>query len=137
MIVAKSLSSSKPIRFLWMGGTSALLNLGVLYLLVSRAGLSTGWELDLANALALECGIVYSFILCRYWVFPEARTQHSVWRDLFAFHGAVAVVAVFRLASFAAMRAVGLHYLLNALLSIALASAISYLVYERLVFARR
>lgn len=137
MIDLKSKAASKPVRFLWMGGSSALLNLGVLFLLVSTAGLTDGWELDLANALSLECGIVYSFVLCRYWVFPESRTPRTFWRDLLAFHATVAVVAVFRLASFALMRGAGVPYLLNAVLGIGLASVISYFLYERLVFSRR
>ena len=137
MIGAKMAVASKQLRFVGMGGSSALLNLGILYVLVSRVGLSKGWALDLANALALECGIIYSFVLCRYWVFAEFRSPNSFWRDLLAFHGAVAIVAAIRLASFALMRAAGVSYLLNAMIGIALASVVSYFLYERLVFSRR
>lgn len=124
-------------RFLITGGTSALLNLGVLYGLVSTGGLSEGWELDLANVLALEAGIIYSFLLCRYWVWPFADTQRPFWREFTAFHGAVAVTAIVRVGLFAFFRMADLPYLINAALGIGIGAVISYGLYDRWVFSRR
>lgn len=130
-------ASRKYLRFLWTGGSSALLNLGLLHVLVSSGGLSEGWELDLANVLALEVGILYSFFLCRFWVFSAAPAQGPFWRELAAFHGAVAVAATFRVILFAVLRPAGVPVLLNAAIGIALAAVLSFVLYERLVFSRR
>lgn len=130
-------NAQKGRRFLVTGGSSALLNLGVLYGLVSLGGLSAGWKLDLANALALEAGIVYSFFLCRHWVWPNAAKDRPFWREFAAFHGAVVLTAMVRVGLFALLRMAGVPYLLNAALGIALGAVISYGLYDRLVFSRR
>ena len=124
-------------RFLITGGTSALLNLGVLSALVSAGGFSEGWELDLANALALEAGIIYSFLLCRHWVWPFAGTKRPFWREFAVFHGAVALTAIVRVGLFALFRTAEVPYLLNAAMCILVGAMLSYGLYDRWVFSRR
>jgi Predicted membrane protein len=129
--------SPKLSRFVLTGGSSALLNLVVLHALVSMVGLSEGWEQDLANALALEAGILYSFLLFRYWVWAAPAVKRPFWRELATFHGAVAVASIVRMFFFAVLRAAGLPYLLNAAVGIGLVAVLSYFLYERYVFAHR
>lgn len=125
-------------KFVVSGGTSAIVNLGLLHLLVAVVGLRGGFREDLANFLALELSVLCQFMLCRGWVWRNTpRANPPLWRELMAFHGAIAVTSGGRLLLFSLMRQLGLHYLPNAVLGIGCAAVANFFLYDRLVFRRR
>lgn len=123
-------------RFAVAGGSSALVNLVALHLLVSGLGWQGGWHEDAANLLALEISTLCQFTLCRCWVW-RGETSRPLWSALFAFHAAVAMTSGGRVVLFSLLRLAGLHYLPNALIGIGLAALFNYLLYDRLVFRDR
>lgn len=129
---------AKITRFVMSGGTSAAVNLGLLHLLISVAGMRGGLREDVASVIALELSVLFQFTLCRVWVWRNTpRGATPLWRELLAFHGAIAVTSVGRLLLFSIMRQLGVHYLPNAVLGIGCAAVANFFLYDRLVFRRR
>lgn len=121
-------------RFLVSGGSAALLNLILLHALVARLGLHGGLRENLANLAALEVSTLYQFAACRAWVWSR-KGRSSVWRDLAAFHGAIATTALVRILLYALLERVGVHHLINATVGIGLVAIANFLLYDRVVFS--
>lgn len=125
-------------KFILSGGSSAVVNLGLLHILVSVAGLQGGFREDLANFIALELSVLCQFILCRGWVWRDTpRANTPLWQELVTFHGAIAITSGGRLLLFSLLRQMGMHYLPNAVLGIGCAAVANFFLYDRLVFRRR
>jgi putative flippase GtrA len=128
----------KIVRFLISGGTSAAVNLGLLHLMVGVLGLRGPWREDGANLVALELSLLLQFTLCRTWIWrAPVGGRPGLWRELVAFHGAVAATSLGRILLYSLLRQVGVHYLINACLGIGLAAAVNFLLYDRVVFRAR
>lgn len=122
-------------KFLVSGGTSAAVNLGLLHVLVSVVGMRGGLREDLANFIALELSVLFQFTLCRGWVWRQTpRANTPMWKELLAFHGAIALTSGGRLVMFSILRQMGLHYLPNAILGIGCAAIANFFLYDRVVF---
>lgn len=120
-------------RFVLSGGSSALVNLLLLHVLVTMLGLKGGLKEDAANLIALELSALFQFTLCRHWVWRNAH-EIPLWRGLLTFHGAIALTSAGRTVLFSVLRQAGLHYLPNAVLGIGLAAIANFLLYDRVVF---
>ncbi|MNX50974.1 GtrA-like protein [compost metagenome] len=129
--------AAKIARFIVSGGTSAVFNLALLHLFIGWCGLRGGWREDLANLIALELSILFQFTLCRFWVWKGPEREGAIWPQLVRFHGAAFVTSAGRLVLFTVLRRMGLHYLPNAALGIALGAVANYFLYEKLVFRPR
>lgn len=122
-------------KFLVSGGTSAVVNLGLLHALITIAGLRGGFQEDLANFIALELSVLFQFTLCRGWVWRNTpRANTPLWKELLAFHGAIALTSGGRLILFSVLRQMGVHYLPNAVLGIGCAAVANFFLYDRIVF---
>lgn len=125
-------------KFVVSGGSSAVVNLALLHVLISMAGLRGGFREDLANFIALEVSVLCQFTLCRGWVWRDTpRANTPLWRELVAFHGTIAVTSGGRLLLFSLFRQLGVHYLPNAVIGIGCAAVANFFLYDRLVFRRR
>lgn len=65
----KSFLKVQVIRFLIAGGTSAVLELGILFALVQEAL----WHYLMANFVAFALVNFYNYILSRYWVYGPSK----------------------------------------------------------------
>ena len=65
-------------RYLLVGGTAFLVDIGTLYLLYNYVFLELGKSgVYLATALSFTCGLVYNYIFCLIFVFQSAKVQNK------------------------------------------------------------
>jgi putative flippase GtrA len=62
---------SRFVRFALVGAFGAVVDFGVLNLLV----LAAGWPKEFANLVSTSCAIVSNFTWNRLWTFPESRER--------------------------------------------------------------
>jgi putative flippase GtrA len=125
-VVARLLRSS-GFRFLIVGGTSVVVDGGLLWVLHGRLGL----RLEPATALAFLAGFVVNFALNRQWAFASTgglRRQFAAYAVLVAANLLVTVVLV------RVLTMVGLMYLVAKVLATAVLSTVNYAVSRKWIF---
>jgi dolichol-phosphate mannosyltransferase len=111
----------------------------MMYLLVERWGFTSFVMENLANALSMELGILYNFVLSRHWTWKDAARKqgYELFKQLTSFHAVIGTTAVFRLILYPLLQLAGVHYLLNTLIGIGCAASINYFLYDKWIFKRK
>lgn len=123
-------------RFFIVGFSAALVNLGLMAVLVEWLGFRSYLLKNTANLLAIEASIFYSFIFNRAWTWDRSprRAGRALFLQFLSFNLTALVAVLFRVVLFALLERVGLHYLVNVAVGIALAAGLNYFFCERFVF---
>jgi dolichol-phosphate mannosyltransferase len=125
-------------KFLIVGLSAAIVNISLMILLVDGFGYRTFFLKNLANLLSIEISIVYHFVLSRAWTWRDAPRKEG--RDLIAqclsFHAANLVGMAARVIIFATLERLGIYYIFNVTVGIGVAAAVSFVLYDRIVFKR-
>jgi len=123
-------------KFLIVGGSAVALNLLLLFLMVRYLGFDTSLLENLANAVAMEIGIVYNFFMSRAitWSDRHKEKGRRLFIQMVKFNLTVGVTVLFRLALFPALQYFGVTYIYNAAIGIALAAVFDFAIYDTLVF---
>lgn len=111
------------VRYALVGGCGVLVNTGILYLLVTFAGLPH----LLAAAISSEVSILTNFVLNEVWTFRDAREgshplRRAVQYNVVALGGMVITLGVL----FALTTWLGMHYLIANLIAIGAATLSNY-----------
>lgn len=115
------------VRFLLIGGASAALDTGVLYLLHGVLGVL----LPVATLLAVVVAFLFNFTLNRIWSFgSESPMGRQFGRYLLLAVGNWGL----NVALVTGLTALGLHYVVAKIITLAIASAINYVGYRVWVF---
>lgn len=127
------------LKFLLSGSSAAIINLGLLYILVGYLRFDTRLLENVANAFSMEVGIIYNFLLSRFWTWNDAKREYGIKliKQYLSFHAAVGVSICIRLIMFPILQLFGIHYLINATLGIGTAATVSYILYDRIIFKER
>jgi len=118
-----------------VGGAAFVVNWG-LFKLLRMAGMVSRGEVFFAFLLSTEISILFNFLLQYLWTWKDSTRLRS-WsflRKAGAFHGAVGVGALFRIAFFPMGQFVGLHDDLNFIVGVAIASLLNFVLYDKVVF---
>lgn len=129
--------NSRIFRFLVGGGVAACLNLVLMALLIERLGFDTPLLRNVANIVAIEISLLFSFAVYRIWVWPG-----GVWspKDLFLrqiplYHvSASASILLRSLLVFPLLDYLGISYGVNTLVGILISASLNYVISDRLVF---
>ena len=126
-------------KFLVVSGSAVALNLLLLFLMVEHMGFGTPFLENVANGLSMELCIVYNFFLSRAITWSDRVREKGgrLFIQILQFHLAIGVTIVFRLLLFPALQHVGVPYLLNAAIGIALAALFNFFAYDAIVFKKR
>ncbi len=126
----------KIIKFLLSGSTAAIINLISLNVLISFFNFNTSLLENVANFLSMELSILYNFVLSRNWTWKYSvkYSRKKIFPQLISFHLVVGVSIILRSTLFPIFQYFGIHYLLNALIGIALGAVINFVLYEKVVF---
>ncbi|MEL6399798.1 MAG: glycosyltransferase [Cyanobacteria bacterium J06626_4] len=132
-------SFAKISKFLMGGGFAALLNLSLIYGLITLLGWNTPLLRNLANLVAIELSLIASFFIYRIWVWPGGRwsPKRLLLEQLPLYHFSAGAALILRvLVIFPVLDRLGVNYLLNTLMGVAVGATINYVLSDRLVFNR-
>ncbi|MEM9502843.1 MAG: glycosyltransferase, partial [Cyanobacteria bacterium P01_E01_bin.43] len=121
------------------GGVAALLNLSLIYGLITPLGWDTPLLRNLANLVAIELSLIASFFIYRIWVWPGGSwsPKRLLLEQLPLYHFSAGAALLLRvLVIFPVLDRLGVNYLLNTLLGVAVGATINYILSDRLVFNR-
>ena len=125
-------------RFLIAGLSAALVNLFFMVLFVEAFGFTTYILKNLANILSIEISILYHFTVSRFWTWHDAprRKGKNLLGQFISFHVVNITGMIIRITTFAILDKLGMYYILNVTVGICLAAAVSFILYDRIVFKR-
>ncbi|MGP1373665.1 MAG: GtrA family protein [Almyronema sp.] len=131
---------NKKIRFLICGGITAAFNLVAIAALVALFSATTPLLRNLANITAIEISLLFSFWVYRLGVWPQASWQLKpvLLYQLPVYHLSAAFVILARsFLIFPLLDWLGVHYLLNTLIGIALGAGLTYFLGDQVIFSDR
>lgn len=120
-----------------IGGTAFLINWG-LFKLFRVAGMTSRLQVNLALAVSMEISILYNFALQYRWTWKDTvrLRGRSLLAKVGAFHGAVGVGALLRLAVFPIGQVLNVQDDLNFVIGVAAATGIDFFLYDKVVFKK-
>jgi dolichol-phosphate mannosyltransferase len=126
------------IKFLVVSGSAVALNLLLLYLLVSHLGFSSPLGENAANFISMELSIIYNYFMSRTITWNDRRkeTGGRLFLQIVKFHAAIGITILFRLGLFPALQALGVQYIFNAAIGIAVSAIFNYVVYDIVIFKK-
>ena len=130
--------SNRFLKFLFYGGTAALLNLLAMYTLVDFIGWESNFGKNASNLLSLEFSLLYSFVVYRIFVWKkEVRTYREYFHELLNYHATASATLVTRsFFIFPSLDWLGVHHLVNTLIGIACGCLINYFLITSFVFTK-
>ena len=125
-------------RFLFAGLSAALVNLFFMVLFVEVFGFTTYILKNAANILSIEISILYHFIISRLWTWHDAprKKGKNFLGQFISFHVVNITGMIIRVMAFAVLEKLGVFYIFNVTIGICLAAAVSFILYDRIVFKR-
>ena len=116
------------VRYLFVGGTTFIIDFGLLFLLHGQ------WELNLAasTSVAYWVSILYNFVLNRYWTF-DAHEKQSLARHISTYF--VLLIANYLFAVvFVTFVGLVINYIAAKALAVIIQMAWTYPIYKRVIF---
>ena len=125
------------IPFIVSGGTAFLVNWG-LFKLLRVVGMTSRAQVFVAFVISMEVSILYNFVFQYLWTWKDtARVRGwNLLAKVAAFHGAVGVGALLRLALFPVGQIVGVQDDLNLVVGVAAATGLDFILYDKVVFKK-
>lgn len=130
---------TKISKFLVGGGVAALFNLLLMHLAVAYLGFDTPLLRNVANILAIELSLIFSFFIYRIWVWPggDWTPKKILLEQLPLYHFSAGAALLLRvLVIFPLLDYFGVNYLINTLIGVLTGAAINYVLSDRIVFNR-
>ncbi|NEQ46330.1 MAG: glycosyltransferase [Leptolyngbya sp. SIOISBB] len=130
---------AKITKFLAGGGVAALFNLLLIHVAIAYLGFDTAFLRNIANLVAIELSLIFSFFIYRIWVWPGGRwsLKKIILEQLPLYHfSAGAALSLRVLLIFPLLDYFGVNYLINTLIGVLAGAAINYVLSDRLVFNR-
>ena len=124
----------KLLKFFLIGITLTIVNLLLIYFFVEILKLNTVFLKNVSNVLAIEIGIILSFVLNRHFTWPESKNNDTFSNQIIRLHYVVGFSAIFRVVLFAVLQFFGINYLINTLICIMLSSIFNFIFYDKRVF---
>jgi len=126
-------------KFLLVSGSAVILNLLLLYLMVDYLGFKSSLGQNVANVISMELSIVYNFFLSRAITWKDRYQERGkqLLIQVLKFHVTIGITILFRLGLFAVLQWVGVNYLINAAIGIAISAIFNFLIYDALIFKKK
>jgi putative flippase GtrA len=118
------------VRYLFVGGSTFVLDFGILYMLHGKSKVGLG----IATSFAYWISIIYNFILNRYWTF-DAREKESLRRHI-ATYGLLLVCNYIFVLIFMNIASKHINYIYAKAIAVALQMVWTYPVYKKVIFVQ-
>lgn len=130
---------AKSVRFLLVGGSAFVVNAILLTVFIEGFNLQTPLSRNIANLIAIQLSIVFSFELHRRATFrlEQPVKGWALVRQFLAYEVSIGFALVLRALLFAVLDWVGLNYLINLAVGVIVVSGISYVIYDKVVFRQK
>lgn len=116
------------IRYLLVGGTTFVIDFGLLVLLHGKLKIN----IAVATSVAYWISIIYNFILNRYWTF-DAREKESLKRHITTYT-LLLVVNYFFVVAFMALASNHINYIIAKAIAVLIQMVWTYPVYKKVIF---
>lgn len=129
--------NKKVVRFLICGGITAVFNVIVLAALIEYLNIKTPLWRNIANIVAMEISVLFSFWIYKLWVWTRSgwHWRRTLFRQLSIYHASISVVIGLRsFIIFPILDWVGVQYMANTLVGIAIGSVLNYFCSDKIVF---
>ena len=123
------LSEYRVLKFMAVGVSGIVVNLGLLWLLVSSAKVPEG----VAGIFSIETSIISNFLLNNFWTF-RGRKGGNFSSKLLKYHGSVGLGGIINYVTFVLLSAGGLNYLVADAIGILLGFILNYFLSEIFVW---
>jgi putative flippase GtrA len=125
-------------KFLMVGASAVLVNFLLITGFIELLGFKSYFLKNLANFLAIEMSAVYNFSISRVWTWKDTPRKQgkSLIGQFISYNLALVIGIVIRAALFAGFEKLGMFYLLNVAIGIAIAACIDFFLLDRFVFKR-
>ena len=123
-------------KFLIVSGSAVGLNLLLLFLMVNYWGFDTPLLENVANAVSMELSIIYNFFMSRAitWANRQKEYGRRLFIQMLKFHLTIGITVVFRLGLFPLLQMLGVFYILNAAIGIAISAVFNFIIYDTKIF---
>ncbi|MEG5042698.1 MULTISPECIES: GtrA family protein [unclassified Microcoleus] len=132
-------SKQQIFRYLICGIITAVFNIVLIYIIIETWKLNTQILRNLANIIAIEISLLFSFFVYRTWVWvnPNSSWQEILWHQLPRYHISCGLVVATRtFLIFPILEGLKVNYQINTLIGIILGAAINYVISEKWVFKK-
>lgn len=125
-------------KFLVVSGSAVALNLFLLFIMVQHLGFRSQLGENIANAVSMELSIVYNFFMSRAITWSDRQKEQGkmLLVQMLKFHLTIGITVLFRLALFPLLQLLGVFYIINAAIGIALAATFNFVVYDTIIFKK-
>lgn len=125
-------------KFLIVSGSAVALNLLLLFLMVRYLGFNTPLGENVANAVSMELSIIYNFFMSRAITWADRHKEHGkrLFIQMLKFHLTIGITMLLRLGLFPLLQMLGVFYILNAAIGIAIAAVFNFVIYDTLIFKK-
>ena len=121
---------SKILKYLISGGSAAIINLGILFVLTNYFAV---WYLA-SSGMAFICAFMVSFSLQKFWTFGDA-SLHLIKKQLVMYLGAAVLnLGLNTLLMYGLVEHLGLHYIFAQIITSGIIAIGSFFVYQYLIF---
>jgi len=119
------------VRYLFVGGTTFVLDFGILFSLHGVLKLN----LAASTAVAYWISISYNFVLNRYWTF-DSREQESLMRHLTTYFALLVFNFLFTV-TFVSIIGEHINYIIAKALAVAIQMSWTYVIYKDFIFVSK
>ncbi len=136
----KKLLRQRVFRFLVSGGVALIFNILLISFMIEILGLNTHILRNVANAASIEISVLFCFFVYRTWVWPvrNSSAREILLRQIPLYHLSAGTAIGSRvLIVFPLLDWLGVHYVINTLVGVALGASFNYIISDRYVFSDR
>lgn len=133
------LLKNKQFRYIVLGGVTATFNLATIFLIVKWFNINTPFLRNIANIIAIEISLCFSFFVYRFGVWQQMKWEPRkiILRQLPLYHLASSSTLALRgFILFPLLEWMGISYMANTLIGIVVGAALSYFSNDRIVFTK-
>jgi putative flippase GtrA len=118
------------VRYLAVGGTTFVIDFGILFTLHGKLGIG----IAAATSVAYWTSIIYNFIFNRYWTF-DAREKESLQRHITSYFLLLVLNYMFAVV-FVSYASTHINYIIAKAIAVAIQMVWTYPVYKKLIFVK-
>jgi dolichol-phosphate mannosyltransferase len=128
----------RVVRFMFFGGSAAIVNVFLMFALVRLSNWNTPWLRNMANVVAQEISLLYSFVVYRIFVWKaiDGVFHQSLRSQVLRYHFSAGAATLTRsILIFPLLDLFSVHYAVNTFIGAGMSCLMNYMISSRYVFS--